>query len=63
VNHSRPEPGVPIQAIAKAIGAPINGELPYDVNQNQALRRGIPAAIMAPESPFALALQQLIRSF
>lgn len=63
VNHARPEPGVPIQAIAKALGTPVNGELPFDVNQNQALRRGIPTAIMAPESPFALALQQLIRSF
>jgi CheY-like chemotaxis protein len=63
VNHAHPEPGVPLQAISKALGAPINGEIPFDVNQNQALRRGIPAAIMAPESPFALSLQQLIRSF
>lgn len=63
VNHAHPEPGVPLQAIAKALGAPINGEIPFDVNQNQALRRGIPAAIMAPESPFTLSLQQLIRSF
>lgn len=63
VNHSRPEPGVPLQAIAKALNAQINAEIPFDVNQIQAMRRGVPAAIMAPESPFALALQQLIRGF
>jgi CheY-like chemotaxis protein len=61
VNHHRPEPGVPIQSIAKALGANVTLELPYDVNQLQALRRGTPTVVLAPESAFALAIQQLIR--
>jgi CheY-like chemotaxis protein len=63
LNHSRPEPGVPAAAIAKALSHPINMELPFDVNQAQALRRGIPASIMAPDSPFAVGMQNVIRSF
>jgi CheY-like chemotaxis protein len=62
VNHGRPEPGVPLQAIAKALNFPVSGEIPFDVNQAQAIRRGVPAAIMAPESPFALSVQQLLRT-
>jgi len=61
VNHSQPEPGVPLQAISKAYNMPITLELPYDVNQAQAVRRGVPAAIMSPESPFAQALAALIK--
>jgi CheY-like chemotaxis protein len=62
VNHSRPEPGVPVAAIAKAIGVPVTAELPYDVNQMQALRRGVPTVVLAPESAFTQAMYQLSRS-
>ncbi len=62
VNHSQPEPGVPLQAISKAYNMPVTLELPYDVNQAQAVRRGVPAAIMAPESPFAQAIAGLIKT-
>lgn len=62
VNHSRPEPGVPAAAIAKSIGVPVAAELPYDVNQMQALRRGVPTVVLAPESAFAQAMYQLSRS-
>ena len=41
VNHSRPEPGIPAAMIARSIGLPIHAELPYDVNQMQAIRRGV----------------------
>ncbi len=62
VNHSRPEPGVPVAAISKSIGVPVAAELPYDVNQMQALRRGVPTVVLAPESAFAQAMYQLSRS-
>jgi MinD-like ATPase involved in chromosome partitioning or flagellar assembly len=62
VNHSRPEPGVPVAAISKSIGVQVTAELPYDVNQMQALRRGVPTVVLAPESAFAQAMHQLSRS-
>ncbi len=62
VNRSRPEATIPASAIAKTIGLPISGELPYDPNQIQALRRGVPTVVLAPESSFASALQQLSRT-
>ncbi len=63
VNHSRPDPGVPSATILKALGRPISAEIPYDPNQMQAIRRGIPLAASAPDSAFTKALQQLIKTF
>jgi DNA-binding response OmpR family regulator/MinD-like ATPase involved in chromosome partitioning or flagellar assembly len=62
VNHSRPEPGIPAATIARSIGLPIHAELPYDVNQMQAIRRGVPTVVLAPESAYAQALYQLTRT-
>lgn len=62
VNHSRPEPGIPAALIARSIGLPIHAELPYDVNQMQAIRRGVPTVMLAPESPYAQAIYQLTRT-
>ncbi len=63
VNRSRLEVGMSTAAISSALGLPIAAELPYDVNQLQAVRRGVPTVVMASESAFALALQQLSRTF
>ena len=62
VNHSRAEPGIPAAMIARSIGLPIHAELPYDVNQMQAIRRGVPTVVLAPESAYAQALYQLTRT-
>jgi pilus assembly protein CpaE len=62
VNHSRPDPGVPSQTILKAIGRPIAAEIPYDANQVQAMRRGTPLVMATPDSPFAQATIQLLRT-
>ncbi len=62
VNHSRPEQGIPAAMIARSIGLPIHAELPYDVNQMQAIRRGVPTVVLAPESAYAQALYQLTRT-
>lgn len=63
VNHLRPDPGVPSATILKALGRPISAEIPYDPNQMQAIRKGIPLASSAPDSPFTTALQQLLKTF
>jgi CheY-like chemotaxis protein len=63
VNHARPDPGVPPQTILKALGRPISAEIPYDANQVQAMRRGTPLIVAAPDSPFAQATLQLLRTF
>ncbi len=62
VNHSRPDPGVPSATILKALGRPISAEIPYDANQVQAMRRGTPLVMAAPESPFTQAAIQLLRT-
>ena len=62
VNHSRAEPGIPAAMIARSIGLPIHAELPYDVNQVQAIRRGVPTVVLAPESAYAQAVYQLTRT-
>jgi hypothetical protein len=38
-------------------------ELPYDVNQLQAIRKGAPTVVVAPESQFAQRMLQLCRTF
>ncbi len=63
INRNRPEMGVSTAAIAGAFGMPVSMELPYDVNQLQAIRRGIPTVVMAPESPFAQKMLQICRTF
>jgi Flp pilus assembly CpaE family ATPase len=63
VNHIRPDPGVPSATILKALGRPISAEIPYDPNQMQAIRKGVPLASSAPDSAFTKALQQLLKTF
>jgi CheY-like chemotaxis protein len=63
VNHSRPDAGVPAQTILKALGRPISAEIPYDANQIQAMRHGTPLVSATPDSAFARATQQLLRTF
>ena len=63
VNHSRPEPGVPPQTIIKALGRPISTDIPYEPNQLQAVRRGLPIVTTSSKSAFSKALQQLLRTF
>ncbi len=58
----RPDPGVPSATILKALGRPISAEIPYDANQVQAMRRGTPLVMAAPESPFTQAAIQLLRT-
>ncbi len=62
VNHSRPDQGVPSQTILKALGRPISAEIPYDATQVQAMRHGTPLVAAAPDSAFAKAAQQLLRT-
>jgi twitching motility two-component system response regulator PilH len=62
VNHTRSDPGVPSQTILKALGRPIAAEIPYDANQVQAMRRGTPLVTATPDSAFAQAMIQLLRT-
>ena len=63
VNHSRPDVGVPLSTILRALGRPISAEIPYDPVQVQAMRRGTPLVLSTPDSAFTKAIQQLIRTF
>ncbi len=63
VNRSRPDTGMPSATILKALGRPISAEIPYDANQVQAMRRGMPLVMATPDSAFSKAIQQLMRTF
>jgi pilus assembly protein CpaE len=63
VNRSRPDTGMPSATILKALGRPLSAEIPYDANQVQAMRRGMPLVMATPDSAFSKAIQQLARTF
>ena len=62
VNRPRPEAGVPLQTMVKALGRPISADIPYDANQVQALRHGTPLVVATPDAPFSGAMKQLLRT-
>lgn len=62
LNHVRPTNDVPAETIQKALKRPLTAELPFDVNQLNAIRRGVPLVIGQPDSPFAKSIQQLARA-
>ena len=62
LNHVRDTPDVGTETIQKALKRPISAEIPYDSNQLQAFRRGIPLVMAQPDSPFAKGMQQLART-
>jgi hypothetical protein len=43
------------------IRAPIQASLPYDPNQNLALRKGVPLGLAKPDSPLAVELQGFVQ--
>jgi CheY-like chemotaxis protein len=62
LNHVRPTGDVPAETIQKALKRPLSTTLPYDANHIQALRRGVPLVVSAPNSAYAQAIQQLTRT-
>jgi MinD-like ATPase involved in chromosome partitioning or flagellar assembly len=62
LNHIRPTRDVPSETIQKALKRPLSAEIPYDPNQFNAVRRGVPLAASEPEGPFAQGIQQLVRT-
>jgi len=62
LNHVRPVVDVPAETIQKAFKRPLTVELPFDAQQPNAIRRGLPVVTTAPDSPFAKGIQQLART-
>jgi CheY-like chemotaxis protein/MinD-like ATPase involved in chromosome partitioning or flagellar assembly len=58
----RAEGGPPAPAIVKALGRPIAADMPYDVNQSQALQYGKPLVVATPDAPYSQAAKQLLRT-
>lgn len=62
LNHVRPVHDIPAEIIQKALKRPLSAQIPYDANQINAMRRGEPLVVSAPDSPFSQAIQSLART-
>ena len=62
LNHVRPVHDIPPEIIQKAIKRPLSAQIPYDANQINAMRRGLPLAAAEPDSAFSQAIQLLART-
>jgi pilus assembly protein CpaE len=62
LNHVRPMRDIPADTIQKALKRPLAAEIPFDPNQANAIRRGVPLVAGEPEGGFARAMQQLVRA-
>lgn len=60
LNHISPQPGVPEDAIEKALRRPLSYRIPYDSAQAAALPQGKPLAWVQPSSPLAQAVKDLL---
>jgi pilus assembly protein CpaE len=60
-NASHRNSSVDNQALQRMIRAPIHASLPYDPNQNLALRKGVPLGLAKPDSPLIVGLKGLIQ--
>ncbi len=62
LNHVRPTFDVPTDAIQKALKRPIAVNVPYDPNQPNAIRRGVPMVNFKPDSQFTQSIKQLVQA-
>lgn len=62
LNHVRPTNDVPAETIQKALKRPLSAELPYDVEQINAIRRGTPLVVAHPDGAFAREMLRLART-
>jgi pilus assembly protein CpaE len=62
LNHARPVHDIPPEIIQKAIKRPLSAQIPFAADQINAMRRGAPLAVAAPDSAFSQAIQHLART-
>ncbi|MBN1200585.1 MAG: response regulator [Anaerolineae bacterium] len=62
LNHIRSARDVPAETIQKALKRPLSAEIPYERNQLNAIRRGMPLVGAQPDSAFAQTIQQIART-
>jgi len=62
LNHARPVHDIPPEIIQKAIKRPLSAQIPFDANQINAMRRGVPLGAADPDSAFSQAIQHLART-
>ncbi|NDJ77992.1 MAG: response regulator/pilus assembly protein [Chloroflexi bacterium] len=62
LNHVRPAADIPAETIQKALRRPLSAEIPYDTEQTNAIRRGVPLVVSDANRPFSKAVQQLART-
>jgi pilus assembly protein CpaE len=59
LNHIRPTRDVPAETIQKALKRPLSAEIPYEPNQFNAIRQGVPLVVADTGGAFAQSIQQL----
>lgn len=62
LNTVRPGPHPPLEALQRALPAPIFTRLSYDETQAVALRRGAPSVLSQPESAMVAELRRLVKT-
>ncbi|MBP8863308.1 MAG: response regulator [Anaerolineae bacterium] len=62
LNTLRPGAHPPLEALQRALPAPICTRLPYDETQALVLRRGSPSVLSQPESPLVAELRRVVKT-
>lgn len=62
LNLVRSARDVPTETVEKGLKRPVTVEIPYDPDQPNAIRRGIPSVVADPEGPLTRGVQQLLRT-
>ena len=61
--HVRPTAEIPVETIRKTLKQPLLAEIPYQVEQIAAVRRGVPLVIAEPNGAYAQAVSRLAQLF
>jgi len=61
--HVRPTAEIPVETIRKTLKQPLIAEIPYQVEQIAAIRRGVPLVIAEPNGAYAQAVSHLAQMF
>jgi len=59
VNHTLPEPGVPMEEIRKGFRIPILAEVPFESNMPTLVEIGKPVLLAQPECPMSIAIARM----
>lgn len=60
-NASRPGVHPPVEALQRALQAPLQGDIPYEPAQHEAVYKGVPVVALQPQAAFAAGIKRLAK--